>query len=52
MLRVADMLLASPLISEPLMDSEPDMDLNRESCGVLVEERLRDPLRALPIPLA
>ena len=51
MLREPDRLLAKPLISEPAIESDPDIDLRRANCRVGVEERPSDPLRGLLSPL-
>jgi len=46
-----DILLASPLISEPAMESEPDIDLRSESFSAAFKDRPREPAKALPRPL-
>ena len=51
MLRDPDRLFASPLISEPAMENEPDSDLRKENCWVVLEEAPREALRCFPIPL-
>jgi len=42
---------ASPLISEPAIESEPDIDLRNENFSAAFEDRPRDPIKALPRPL-
>lgn len=42
--------LAKPLISEPAMKNEPDIDLENEYCLVVLAVMVRVLLRALPMP--
>ena len=46
-----DRLLASPLASEPAIEIDPDIDLRRDNCRVVLEESPREAVRGLPIPL-
>ena len=43
--------LARPLISEPAIESEPEIDLRNENFSAVVEDRPREPIKALPRPL-
>ena len=43
--------MARPLISEPAIESEADIDLRNENFSAVIEDRPREPVRALPRPL-
>lgn len=50
-LREPDRFLASPLTSEPAMESDPDIDLRKANWRVMLRESPSEPAKVLPIPL-